>query len=97
MSAYLFTHFTETKGDREYVWFAVSRDGLHWKDLGNDEPLLASKVGTKGVRDPFIVYDEKLKNVFYNNICQVHINILRPQNKKVWRNQQIFIVGSTKV
>ena len=64
MSAYLFTHFTEEKGDREYVWFAVSRDGLHWTDLGSDEPLLVSKVGTKGVRDPFIVYDEKLKKYF---------------------------------
>lgn len=65
MSAYLFTHFTETKGDREYVWFAVSRDGLHWKDLGTDsEPVLVSNVGTKGVRDPFIIYDEKLKKYF---------------------------------
>ena len=61
---YLFTHFTETNGDQEYVWFAVSRDGLHFTDLGSDEPLLKSKLGTKGVRDPFIVYDEKLKKYF---------------------------------
>ena len=68
MSAYLFTHFTETdKGDQEYVWFAVSRDGLHWQDLGSDEPLLSSKLGTKGIRDPFIVYDEKLKKYFIIN------------------------------
>ena len=65
MSAYLFTHFTEDKtGDQEYVWFSLSRDGLHWTDLGNDEPLLKSEFGTKGVRDPFIVYDEKLKKYF---------------------------------
>ena len=65
MSAYLFTHFTENnKGDQEYVWFAVSRDGLNWTDLGNDEPILKSKLGTKGVRDPFIVYDEKLNKYF---------------------------------
>lgn len=62
--AYLFTHFTETKGDQEYVWFAVSRDGLHWTDIGSDEPILASKLGTKGIRDPFIVYDERLKKYF---------------------------------
>ena len=62
--AYLFTHFTENKGDQEYVWFAVSRDGLHFTDLGSDEPLLKSKLGTKGVRDPFILYDEKLKKYF---------------------------------
>lgn len=64
MSAYLFTHFTENKGDREFVWFAVSRDGLHFTDLGGEEPVLASKLGTKGVRDPFIIYDEKLNKYF---------------------------------
>lgn len=64
MSAYLFTHFTENNGDREYVWFAVSRDGLHFTDLGGDEPILKSKKGTQGVRDPFIIYDEKLKKYF---------------------------------
>lgn len=64
MSAYLFTHFTEVNGDREYVWFAVSRDGLNWTDLGSDKPILASKLGTKGIRDPFIVYDEKLEKYF---------------------------------
>ncbi len=63
--AYLFTHFTETnKGDQEYIWFAVSRDGLNFTDLGSDEPILKAKLGTKGIRDPFIVYDEKLKKYF---------------------------------
>ena len=59
MSSYLFPHFTDGEnGDRECVWFAVSRDGLNWTDLGSDEPLLSSSVGTTGVRDPFILYDE---------------------------------------
>lgn len=65
MSAYLFAHFTENNtGDKEYIWFAISRDGLNWVDLGGDEPILKSKLGTKGVRDPFIIYDEKLKKYF---------------------------------
>ena len=64
--AYLFTHFTSGEGgDREQIWFSVSSDGLHWKDLGKDgDPVLASEVGTKGIRDPFIVYDERLKKYF---------------------------------
>jgi hypothetical protein len=62
--AYLFTYFTETKGDQEYIWFAVSKDGLHWTDLGGEEPILSSRLGTNGIRDPFIVYDEKLKKYF---------------------------------
>ncbi len=62
MSAYLFAHFTSGKtGDREHIWFSVSNDGLHWQDLGGDEPALKSNSGTKGIRDPFIIYDEKSK------------------------------------
>ena len=65
MSAYLFPHFTNANNkDLEAVWFAVSRDGLNWTDLGSDEPLLESEIGTTGIRDPFIVYDEKLKKYF---------------------------------
>lgn len=63
--AYLFTHFTNGKnGDREQVWFSVSRDGLNWTDLGGDEPFLKCEEGTTGIRDPFAVYDEKLKKYF---------------------------------
>ncbi len=63
--AYLFTHFTSNeKGDKEQIWFAVSYDGLHWKDIGSDEPVLKTELGTKGIRDPFIVYDEKMKKYF---------------------------------
>lgn len=65
MSAYLFTHFTEdNKGDKEQIWFAISRDGINWADLGSDKPVLASKVGTKGIRDPFIIYDERAKKYY---------------------------------
>lgn len=60
MASYLFPHFTDGKnGDRECIWFAVSRDGLNWTDLGSDEPVLHSSVGTTGIRDPFVLYDEK--------------------------------------
>ena len=64
MSAYLFVHFSSDKTDKESIWFSVSRDGLHWQDLGGDTPLLTSNSGTKGIRDPFIVYDEKLQKYF---------------------------------
>lgn len=65
MPSYLFVHFTSDKtGDKENVWFSLSRDGLNWTDLGGEEPILMSKSGTTGIRDPFIVYDEKLKKYF---------------------------------
>lgn len=65
MSAYLFAHFTSDKtGDKECIWYSISRDGLYWTDLGSDTPLLKSKVGTTGIRDPFIAYDEKVKKYY---------------------------------
>lgn len=65
MSAYLFVYFTMIgKTDEETVWFSVSKDGFNWTDIGNDKPVLKSNIGTKGIRDPFIVYDDKLKKYF---------------------------------
>lgn len=56
-TGYLFVFFTgtESSDDDEQVYFAVSRDGLHWKDLNKGCPVLRSSVGDGGVRDPFIV------------------------------------------
>ncbi len=63
--AYLFTYFTSGEsGDKEHIWFSLSDDGLHWTDIGSEEPILTSELGTKGIRDPFMVYDEKLKKYF---------------------------------
>ena len=63
--AYLFVHFTnDGKEDKESIWFSLSRDGLHWTDLGGEAPFIKTQKGTTGIRDPFIVYDEKLKKYF---------------------------------
>lgn len=53
--AYLFVYFTGETEDGEQVYFSVSRDGLHWKDLNQGVPVLTSPLGEKGVRDPFIL------------------------------------------
>lgn len=62
--AYLFTHFTMKDHDDENIYFAVSKDGLHWTDIGGDTPVLTTDLGTKGIRDPFILYDERLEKYF---------------------------------
>ncbi len=61
---YLFVHFTTEQHDAENVYFAISRDGLHWEDIGGDKPILTTDKGSKGIRDPFIVYDDRLSRYF---------------------------------
>lgn len=64
MSGYLFVHFTGEHKDGEQIYFSASRDGLHWKDLNGGRPVLYSRTGTCGVRDPFLVRDPR-KQQFY--------------------------------
>lgn len=58
MEGYMFAYFTgEADQDTEQVHFAVSRgnDPLHWDELNGGRPVLRSKYGETGVRDPFII------------------------------------------
>jgi hypothetical protein len=55
---YMFAYFTgESTQLTEQVYFAASRgnDPLHWDELNGSAPVLTSKYGEGGVRDPFIV------------------------------------------
>jgi hypothetical protein len=54
-AAYLLVHFTDGRPDGEQIYFATSKDGLHWQDLNKAQPVLVSDIGDKGVRDPSIV------------------------------------------
>lgn len=59
---YLFGHFIgEQEANQEQIYFAVSEDGLNFKDLNNGRPVLISTVGERGVRDPYLYrsYDGK--------------------------------------
>lgn len=52
---YLLVYFTGEHENGEQVYFSISEDGLHWKDLNRQRPVLISAIGEKGVRDPFII------------------------------------------
>lgn len=54
-TGYLFVHFIGEENRGEQIYFSISRDGLHWKDLNQGKPILISEIGEKGVRDPFII------------------------------------------
>ncbi len=58
MEGYTFAYFTgEATQESEQVHFAVSRgnDPLHWDELNGGRPVLESRYGETGVRDPFII------------------------------------------
>jgi hypothetical protein len=57
-AAYLFAHFVGEDGpDAEQVHFAVSRGATltDWDLLAGGAPVLRSRIGTGGVRDPFLL------------------------------------------
>ncbi|WP_199619408.1 glycoside hydrolase family 43 protein [Paenibacillus alkalitolerans] len=55
-AGYLFVYFTDKGDSGEEVYFALSKgnDALHWQELNGGEPVLVSRLGEKGLRDPFI-------------------------------------------
>ncbi len=60
MTAYLFAYFTGNDPKEEQIRFAVSRDGLNYYALNDDQPVIASDtIAIKGgVRDPHILRGE---------------------------------------
>lgn len=59
-TAYLFVHFIgdERTASDEQLYFAVSRDSVHWHDLRPaGSPVLTWTGGEGGVRDPHVVRD----------------------------------------
>lgn len=52
---YLFGHFIgEESADQEQIYFALSEEGMNFKDLNGGAPVLISKIGERGVRDPYL-------------------------------------------
>ncbi|MDI6101817.1 family 43 glycosylhydrolase [Actinoplanes sp. NEAU-A12] len=55
---YLFSYFTgEGYANGEQIYNALSNgnDPLSWREINNGNPVLTSTLGTKGLRDPFII------------------------------------------
>ncbi|SEN50293.1 Beta-xylosidase [Amphibacillus marinus] len=59
MSAYLFVHFIGEGKNEEQVYFSLSKDGVNFQDLNQGKPVLCSQLGEEGVRDPFLIRDDK--------------------------------------
>lgn len=57
-SNYLFAYFTGTSIEGQTIHLAVSRDGLNYTALHNNDPVIIPSKGTGCVRDPYLWYNE---------------------------------------
>ncbi|UOQ50436.1 glycoside hydrolase family 43 protein [Gracilibacillus caseinilyticus] len=85
---YLFAHFIGEEKNGEQIYFALSKDGLHWQDLNNKQPILYSTVGERGVRDPYLIRSNDGKT-FYLLATDLSI-----YHRGGWKNAQATITGS---
>lgn len=53
--AYMFAYFPYTSFKDERIYFGASVDGLNYISLNNKQFVIESKLGTHGLRDPFII------------------------------------------
>lgn len=55
--AYAFSYFTGNSLEGENIFFAssIGNDALKWQELNGGQPVLTSSLGTKGLRDPFLI------------------------------------------
>lgn len=63
---YIFVYFPYSKNVKrdERIYFGISEDGLNFTALNNENFIFESKLGTHGLRDPFIIRSPK-DNKFY--------------------------------
>lgn len=57
-SAYVYTYFRGNiygNGESQHIHMATSEDGFYWTALNKNEPVLKAELGTKGVRDSYLV------------------------------------------
>lgn len=72
---YVYTYF-RWKGvakDMQYIYLALSKDGLHFTPLNNNEPILKSTIGTLAVRDPQLIRSE-IDGAFYLIATDLDVN-----------------------
>ncbi|NLY43129.1 MAG: family 43 glycosylhydrolase [Clostridiaceae bacterium] len=57
LTGYLYAGFQRIAGREEVqkIHFGISDDALWWYDLNNANPTIESTMGTKGLRDPYII------------------------------------------
>lgn len=78
--------FITFKGEQtpmtEQIYFGLSKDGRQWEALNGGNPILVSKLGDKGVRDPFLLRSHDGKK-FYLIATDLSINLTHDWGRAV--------------
>ena len=101
-TAYLFSYFTGNRKAEEQIRFAISYDGLNYKTLNFDQPVVPSSLisRTGGVRDPHILRGPDGKTFYMTVTDMVSANgwssnrglvLLKSNNLTDWTSSSIHI------
>lgn len=89
---YLFVTF---KGEQspmtEQIYFALSKDGRQWSATNGGEPILISKLGEKGVRDPYLLRSHDGKK-FYILATDLSIHLNHGWDRAVKAGSQSLVI-----
>jgi hypothetical protein len=87
--------FVTFKGEHspmtEQIYFALSKDGRNWRALNGEQPVLVSRVGEKGVRDPYLVRAHD-GTKFYLLATDLSINLNRDWGRAVKGGSRSIVI-----
>ena len=87
--------FVTFKGEQspmtEQIYFGLSKDGREWKALKGGEPVLVSKLGEKGVRDPYLLRSHDGKK-FYLLATDLSINLNHDWGRAVHAGSKSIVI-----
>lgn len=91
--------FVTFKGEQspmtEQIYFALSKDGRNWQALNNAEPVLVSKLGEKGVRDPYLLRAHDGKK-FFLIATDLSINLNRSWKRAVEAGSRSIMIWESE-
>lgn len=86
--------FVTFKGEQspmtEQIYFGLSKDGRSWQALNGGEPALVSKLGEKGVRDPYLLRAHD--GVFHIIATDLSINLNRDWKRAVEAGSRSVVI-----
>lgn len=95
IQGYLYTYFKNVKygKDDQRIYFAISEDGFHFREINQNKPMIESNMGTKAVRDPHI-FKSEIDDYYYILATDLDTNTNRWKEFKTKGSKDIFVAKS---